>query len=467
MNWVFLVLILYQSVNVTGKRFMRCGKISVEGEAEENAVSPRPRFCQKHVKKSNPYSSRGLDKFETVYAELSAKREYVAKKIGVSEDQVRFSFSKDGWTPVVVRTRDGTGKRSSGEGVAGVSIPGSREKKNGKLGGNDERNGKSESISITAFDARNHSLVMPCSRFLRTTAFGLFGLSAMWARRSAVPSALTLAAAMAVSGVMCMKTFIWGGVSIFAAFFRNLRNPKSIQNGGAVEAIAEQKDVDMGSRTGNPKTTGGIEEIAKQKDVEMGSRSRNPKSTQNAGGSGEIAEKKDVDMVSRKIPRADHLTTVSAPCSPMRGRVQPTEFSAMASPRAVKLKEVSHEHKHHHNHNNSKTKKIRRIVSMDSRPIRSVRPQGPDIFYRKSRPAMTYDASVGATSLIVMLFGLAFFGRLYAIFFTSAWWYLLPMFRKPSESMNTNNSNSKVVDHQSSENRKKVIIHGLLGRRQN
>lgn len=452
---------------------MRCGKISVEGEAEEIAVSPRPRFCQKHVKKPNPYSSRGLDKFETVYAELSAKREYVAKKVGVSEDQVRFSFSKDGWTPVVMRTRDGTGKKNSGEGAAGVSIPGSGEKKNRsrELRGKDERSGRSEGISIAAFDARSHSLVMPFSRFLRTTAFGLFGLSAIWARRSAVPSALTLAAAMAVSGVMCMKKFIWGGISICAALFRNLRNTKRILNGGSVEAIAEQKDVDMGSRTGNPQTTqniGGIEEIAEQKDVNMGSRSRNPKTAQNVGGIGEIAEKKYVDMVSRKIPRADHLTTVSAPCSPMRAHVQPTEFSAMASPRAGKLKEVSHEHKHHHNnhhHHNSKAKIIRRIVSMDSRPTRSVRPQGPDIFYRRTRPAMAYDASVGATSLIIILLSLAFFGRLYAIFFTSAWWYFLPMFSKPSEMMNTKNSNSKVVDHQSSENRKKVIMDGLLGRR--
>lgn len=403
-------------VYITGKRFMRCGRILVEGEAEEIALSPRPRFWQRHGKKSNPFSSRGLEKFETVYAELSAKREYIAKKTGVPEDQVRFAYSKNGWTPVVMRTRDGIGKKNSGEGAAGVSIPRPVEKNNGEKDGELRRkdeghdsNGKSESISISVFDERSHSLVMPWSRFLKATAFGLFGLSAMWERRSGVPSALTMAAAMTVGGVMCMKKFILSVVSSFAALSRNPRNSKTTQDGGGVEAIAEQKDV---------------------------------------------------DKVIRRIPRAD-LLTVSAPCSPVRAHVQSTEFSAMASPRAVKMKD---EHKHHH-HNNSKAKKIRRIISMDNRPTRSLRPQGSDIFYRRTRPAMAYDASVGAASLIIALFCLAFYGRLYAIFFTSAWWYLLPMFCQPSERINMNNNNSKVVDHQSNQNKKKAIMDGLLGRR--
>jgi len=344
---------------------------------------------------------------------------------------VRFAYSKNGWIPVVMRPREGIGKKNNGEVAAGVSIPRFLQKNNGEKDGEPRRkdegnniNGESRGISISVFDERSHSLVMPWSRILKATAFGLFGFSAMWARRSAVPPVLAMAAAMAVGGVMCMKKFLLSGVSNFAALFRNPRNPESTQNGGGSEAIAEAQ--------------------------------------------------KDVDKLRRRIPREGLLTvsakgllTVSAPCSPVtRGHVQPTEFSAMASPRAVKPKKVNHEHKQQH-HNQSKVKKIRRIVSMDDRPSRLARPQGPDIFYRRTRPAMAYSASVGATSLIIALFCLAFYGRLHAIFFTSAWWYLVPMFGQPSERMNKNNSDSRVVDLQSSENRKKATMDGLLGRKRN
>ena len=82
------------------------GSISVEGEAEEITVSPRTRYWQlRHGKRSNPYSTSGLDKFEDVYAELSARREYVAKNIGAPEALVKFAYSKNGWVPVVVRAK--------------------------------------------------------------------------------------------------------------------------------------------------------------------------------------------------------------------------------------------------------------------------------------------------------------------------------------------------------------------------
>jgi hypothetical protein len=110
---------------------MRCGRISAEGKAEEIEVSPRPRYWQRHGKRSNPYSTRGLDEFESVYAELSAKREYIASKFGVSEAMVRFMFSKKEWIPVVLRARDqGTRKKNSGEDAAGVSILGPVDKSN-------------------------------------------------------------------------------------------------------------------------------------------------------------------------------------------------------------------------------------------------------------------------------------------------------------------------------------------------
>jgi hypothetical protein len=41
---------------------------------------------------------------------------------------------------------------------------------------------------------------------------------------------------------------------------------------------------------------------------------------------------------------------------------------------------------------------------------------------------MAYDANVGATAMFIMLFCMGFYGQLYAIFFTYAWWYLFPMF---------------------------------------
>lgn len=464
---------------------MRCGRILVEGEAEEFAVSPRSGCRQRHGKKSNPYSTRGLDKFESVYAELSARREYFAKKTGVPENLVRFAYSKNGWTPVVVRAGDGIEKKNGGENAAGVSIPRPVVKKNGEKDGESRReyeanetNGNPESISISVFDDRSHSLVMPCSRFLKATAFGVLGLSAMWARRSAVSPALAMATAMAMGGVMCMRKFIFSGVSIFQPLFRNPRDPKTIQNGGGIEAVAEKKeaiaenkDVDELSRkiprTGlTSQNGGGVKAIAMKKDVDELSR-RIPKAglaIQNGGGIEAIADKKNLTKLCRRNPRAG-LLTVSAPCSPMRAHVQPTEFSAMASPRGLKPKEVNHEHKHHHHHHNhSKPKIIRRIVTMDTKPARA---QGSDIFYRRTRPGMAYDPSVGATSLIITLFCLIFYGRLCAILFTSAWWYLLPMFCQPSEMVNTNNNNSRVVDLQSSEYRKKALMDGLLGRKPN
>jgi len=386
---------------------MRCGRISVKGEAEEIAVSPRARSRQKHGKRSNPYSTGGLDKFESVYAELSAKREYIAKKTGAPEALVRFVYSKNGWIPFVLRPREGIGKKKAVAGAAGASILGPVEKSNredGELRKKDEGNdlnGGSESISISQFDERSHNLVMSWYEFLKITAFRFLSFSAMCMRRSAV------AVLMLVSSVMCEKKLILSGVSSFTTLFGNPRNPKTDQNEGGVEEIAEQKDFyKLSRRTLTP----GL--------------------------------------------------SVRAPSSPLRAHVQPIKFSASAY---LKPENTDPEHKHLQ----SKAEKFRRAVSMENRPTRTARPQGSDSCYRRTSPAMANDGRVGATVMILTLVCLAFYGRLCAIFFTSAWWYLLPMLvEQRLRGMNRIN-NGRMLDLQSSEYKMKVIMDGLLERNHN
>lgn len=138
---------------------MRCGRISVKDEAQEIAVSPRTSSRQKHGKSQrlNPYSTSGLDKFESVNAELSAKRKYIANKTGVPEDMVKFVSSKKGWVPVVIGAKDqGTEKKNNGEDVSGVLILGPPEINNGEKGWESKKkdegngiNGESEKRDVT------------------------------------------------------------------------------------------------------------------------------------------------------------------------------------------------------------------------------------------------------------------------------------------------------------------------------
>lgn len=391
---------------------MRCGRISVKGEAEEIAVSPRPRCRHRHGKRLNPYSTRGLDKFKSVYAELSARREYIAKKTGAPEALVKFAHSKNGWIPVVVRAREGIWKKNGGAGAAGASILGPAVKNNGQKDGELRRkdtgndlNVESASMSISVLNEKSHSRVIPWSPILKTTAFGVLGLSVIWVRRPAVAPAVAMAVVMAIGGVMCMKKFILSGVSYFATLFRNPRNPKACD----VEAITEHKDI---------------------------------------------------DKVSRRIPRTG--LTISAPNSPARAHVQRSLFSTTTSPRTLKPKIINSQHKRLHHQ--SKAKKFRRYVSMDNRPTRPAR---SDSFYRRNMPAMTYNARVDATAMIITLFCFVLYGRLCAIFFTCGCWYLLPMLGKHLEmrrGMNRDN-NSRIVDLQSSESSMKMIKEGLVQRK--
>lgn len=143
---------------------MRCGRILVIGEAEEIAVSPRMRSRQKHGKRSNPYSTSGLDKFQSVNAELSAKRKYIANKTGVTEDMVKFVSSKKGWVPVVIGARDqGTEKKNNGEDASGVLILGPPELNIGEKGRESRKkdegngiNGESEKRDVTVSAPTSH-----------------------------------------------------------------------------------------------------------------------------------------------------------------------------------------------------------------------------------------------------------------------------------------------------------------------
>lgn len=174
---------------------MRCGRISVEGEAEEIAISPGPRSLQKHGKRPNPYSTIGLDKFESVCAELSAKREYIAKEIGTPEALVRFVDSKNGWIPVVVRPGEVIQKKNSTEGAAGVSILGPVEMSNDVT---------HEQKHYDNFKARKFIRVVPSHRFTRP-ARPVEGFHSFYRRTSpAMAYDARLGAAVMIITLLCL-----------------------------------------------------------------------------------------------------------------------------------------------------------------------------------------------------------------------------------------------------------------------
>lgn len=397
---------------IPGMKLMRWGRISVKGEAEENSISPRPRSGQKHGKRPNPYSTLGRDRFESVYAELSTKREYIAKKTGAPEALVRFAYSNNEWIPIVVRPGEGFGNKNGGLDVAGASGLGPLEKNNevtdGELRRNYEGNdihGRSKNISISRFDERNHSLVMSSSRFLEITTSGVLGLIAIWMRRAAISAAAAIAVLMAVGNVMCIKKFILTRVSYFTTLFRN------------------------------------------------------PKTSQIEGGVEEIAELIDVSKVSRRKPVLG--LSVSTPNSLLRAHVQPIQFSSSASPRTAKQKKIDRENMNHQ----SKSKNFRRAVSMGNQPTRSPRPQDSDSFRRRTSPAMANDCCFGATVIIITLLCLVFYGRFCAILLLSAWWYLFPLLLEQRMIEMKRNDNSRTVDLQSNEYKMKVIMDGFLQRK--
>ncbi|EHA8591252.1 hypothetical protein COCNU_scaffold039050G000020 [Cocos nucifera] len=87
---------------------MFCGTGSFKRIDEKPSSAPgSPKGSKKKANK-NPYSTRGLDKFSTVLAELEAKREKIMAKVGTDGvAMVRFMYSNSqDWIPIIVKLRE-------------------------------------------------------------------------------------------------------------------------------------------------------------------------------------------------------------------------------------------------------------------------------------------------------------------------------------------------------------------------
>ncbi|XP_010274388.1 PREDICTED: uncharacterized protein LOC104609715 [Nelumbo nucifera] len=98
-----------------------CGSFHHQREEEEDdgsyvVPSSTPKkairsssFCKRNKKNKNPYSTRGLDKFSTLLADLQARRQKIYAQMG-SQDMtsVRFVYSNTNgnWVPIVVKMKD-------------------------------------------------------------------------------------------------------------------------------------------------------------------------------------------------------------------------------------------------------------------------------------------------------------------------------------------------------------------------
>ncbi|MQM05384.1 hypothetical protein Taro_038194 [Colocasia esculenta] len=90
---------------------MFCGAGSFPREDGDPWSPPSPPRVpdRRQGRSSNPYSTRGLDKFSTVLADLQARREMITAKASEQGSPiVRFVYSNsDGcWVPIVVRRRE-------------------------------------------------------------------------------------------------------------------------------------------------------------------------------------------------------------------------------------------------------------------------------------------------------------------------------------------------------------------------
>jgi hypothetical protein len=79
-----------------------------QGAAGGGDGKPAKAKKAKGTKSSNPYASRGLDKFSVVLSELESKRERILRRVGSDVDadhlMVRFVQSEaKGWVPIVVK----------------------------------------------------------------------------------------------------------------------------------------------------------------------------------------------------------------------------------------------------------------------------------------------------------------------------------------------------------------------------
>ncbi|KAL0924799.1 hypothetical protein M5K25_005657 [Dendrobium thyrsiflorum] len=93
---------------------MFCGVSSFSHVDDELSSPSTPRGTKKKhssTNNKNPYSSRGLEKYNSVLSELEAKKEKImAGRTGSVDGEVpmvRFMYSKSqDWVPIVVRLKD-------------------------------------------------------------------------------------------------------------------------------------------------------------------------------------------------------------------------------------------------------------------------------------------------------------------------------------------------------------------------
>lgn len=89
--------------------FLLCGCLSQEdGHHQDTWWPATPRRSRSGSGGSNPYSTRGLDKFAAVLAELEAKKKKIVAQLGSQHGEawVRFAQSNSNdWVPIVVKVK--------------------------------------------------------------------------------------------------------------------------------------------------------------------------------------------------------------------------------------------------------------------------------------------------------------------------------------------------------------------------
>ncbi|GLJ29174.1 hypothetical protein SUGI_0575220 [Cryptomeria japonica] len=360
----------------------------------------------------NPYSTVGLDKFDSLNAELSAKREFVARKTGIPEAMVRFAHTSKGWVPVVLKNGHGgnDGGHSSLVSIGTEQDTVNREKYEGEPNeeyGNDDVEGdEGHENGVNGSSSRKESVSVTVSMqglpwwsgYLKPTAFGVVTVSAILVSNLVVPATAMVVVMMALAGslqrlwlcgVMCMKSFINKGISYFSEILKTkeVKQPVCCDQSEPHEASPEQ---------GGP-------------------------------------------LLYNTLAQA---TVFSAPNNSSSSQDLNTQQREMK--------------------NNNKTQKTQGTESREGQPRKPIRLEQSGNFSRRAESGES-DVAVGATLMIILLFFLVVYGRICAICLTSALLYVVPKLR----TNGSNDTYSNNYDHmvlQSKEYRKKVIMDGLLAR---
>ncbi|GLJ29175.1 hypothetical protein SUGI_0575230 [Cryptomeria japonica] len=487
-----------------------------------------------HEKKScfNPYSTFGLDKFTSLSAELSAKREYVSRKTGIPEAKVRFAYTSKGLVPVVLKT-DYDGRVSK---LSGLLRPrtkhGSQFKENynsnpqedGYEGDHDVEGDEGCENGVNGSESRKEGgavTILPWwSRYLETTAFVVQKVSAILTSKFSVPAAAMAVVLlvgflqrMCLGAVMGMKRFKDRGIFHFfehliytrtSPEFRTRHPEKAEQVEKPLTSpehkISNEERLSEGSlislsALSNPTVrfpaSFSVPAVAMAVFVLVGSLQ-----TMCLGavmGMKRFIDKwifhffehlidlktspefrtrppEDAEQVEKPLPSPEHKITNEERFSEgslislnaLRNPTLRYPASLSASKNGSRSLNFNTGQK---GKKKNKTK-FGRIFYIDGQPGKTNRVQQSEDFLgrAKRRPI---DTTVGATLMAIILFVLVIYGRLCAICFTSALLCIVPKLRNGENitDSGTNYKNSTVMmDLQSREYRKKVIMDGLLDR---